>query len=89
MIYDITNVTARVKSLNYEAFALEKSFLQFPIYFFGIFDCTGLNYKGDAYVLRFFTITWGGGGGKGEQKKTKQNKTIQNKKKAKSSSVFH
>ena len=60
----------------------KRVFLQFPIYFFAIFNSKGLNCKRDAYVLRFFTSTWAVGGG-GEQKKTKQNKT------KKTSDFFH
>ena len=50
-------------------------FLQFPIYFFVIFNSKGLNCKRDAYVLRFLRVLGGGGRGRGEQKK--QNKTKQ------------
>ena len=53
----------------------KRVFLQFPIYFFAIFNSKGLNCKRDAYVLRFFTSTWAGVGGGEQKKKTKQNKT--------------
>ena len=68
-------MTNRVKSLNYEAFALEESFLQFPIYLFVIFNSKDLNSKRDAYVLRFLRVLKGGGGGSEKQNKTKQKKT--------------
>ena len=54
----------------------KRVFLQFPIYFFAIFNSKGLNCKRDAYVLRFFTSTWAVGGGGSRKKQNKKNKRL-------------
>ena len=49
----ITNAIAATKA-NYEAFALEKIFFVFSLFFFVSFNSKGFNPERDAYVLFFF-----------------------------------